>query len=276
MFERKNVMTNKGMAKDTLAILEKRAYKNREGNIVNISKNLDNCIKNTVYYSSEKLEELIEKQVIDSKFETVFEVVKSTTLSAILKIVETEDSNKVMCLNFASAKNPGGGFMSGAEAQEESLARTSALYSSQLQARVFYDTHRNMKSCIYTDAMIYSPQTPVFRKDRGELLNQPVDCNFITSAAVNAGVIKRQEPELEKEIEAVMRRRIDKMLALSLSKGNEVLVLGAWGCGVFRNDSQMIASLFKEHLRGKYKGAFKKIIFAIYTKNEDLLKTFEM
>lgn len=236
---------------------------------------IEYCLANTVFYTSEKLDEVLVNQKPEANFETTFEVAKSTTLSAIIKECEQEDHSKIMCLNFASAKNPGGGFMTGADAQEESLARTSALYSSQLEARPFYDTHRNMKSCVYTDGMIYSPKTPVIRKNRGELLGEPVFCNFITSAAVNAGVVKRQEPELEKNIEGLMEVRMDKMLALSLAKGNEVLILGAWGCGVFRNEPTLIANLFQKNFQGKYKNVFKKVIFAIFTKNESLLQTFE-
>ncbi len=268
-------MTNRGMAKDTLAILAKNEYINAKGIKISLKKDIDYCLSNTVFHTSENLDTVLKNQKLEAKFETEFEVVKSTTLSAILKTSEEEDNSKIMCLNFASAKNPGGGFMTGADAQEESLARTSALYSSQLEARTYYETHRNMKSCIYTDSMIYSPKTSVIRKDRGELLDKPVYCNFITAAAVNAGVVKRQEPDLEDDIEKTMEVRMDKMLALSLEKGNEILILGAWGCGVFRNEPVMIANLFQKHFQGKYKNVFKKVIFAIYTKNESLLQTFE-
>ena len=197
-------------------------------------------------------------------------------MEAILQLSSTENQNLIMCLNFASAKNPGGGFINGAVAQEESLARASGLYTSQLEAETFYKIHRGMKSCFYTDNMIYSPKVPVFRDDTGELLSKPVFCNFITSAAVNAGVVKHSEPLRVDEIIKVMAERIDKMLALALEKKNEVLVLGAWGCGVFKNSPEDIAELFKNHLNGKYKGQFRRVIFAILTKNEEMLKLFEL
>ncbi|MFP7656525.1 TIGR02452 family protein [Chryseobacterium proteolyticum] len=192
-----------------------------------------------------------------------------------MQLAIEEDEEKLMCLNFASAKNPGGGFISGAEAQEESLARSSALYISQLEAENFYKTHRGMKSCFYTDNMIYSPYVPVFRKDKGELLEKPILCNFITSAAVNAGVVKRQEPEKADQIINAMDVRMDKMFALALNKGNETLILGAWGCGVFRNNPNDIAQLFRKYLEGKYKNRFKRIIFAVLTKNEEMLNLFQ-
>ncbi|AZA81345.1 TIGR02452 family protein [Chryseobacterium lactis] len=268
-------MTNKGMAKDTLEILAKTYYINKENERISIANEMESSKKRTTLYTPERLSGLVENPMPEPTFETRIETWNCSSLKAILKLAEEENQDKLMCLNFASAKNPGGGFMSGAEAQEESLARTSALYETLLMAEDYYTTHRNMKSCFYTDNMIYSPQVPVFRKDKGELLDKPVLCNFITSPAVNAGVVKRQEPERIDEILSAMAKRMDKMFSLALNEGNEVLILGAWGCGVFRNDPKEIAGLFKTHLQGKYKNKFKRVVFAVLTKKEEMLKLFE-
>ncbi len=107
------------------------------------------------------------------------------------------------------------------------------------------------------------------------MLVKPVLCNFITSPAVNAGVVKQQEPKRVSEIFGAMDVRIDKMLSLALHQGNETLILGAWGCGVFKNDPKEIAELFKKHLHGKYKNKFKRVVFAILTKKEEMIKPFE-
>ena len=268
-------MTNKGMAKDTLEILAKKYYINEENEKITIEKELEICKKETILFSSEELAAMAKGDLPEADFETKIEVWNCSSLKAILKLADEENQEKLMCLNFASAKNPGGGFINGAEAQEESLARTSALYETQLQAEDYYTIHRGMKSCFYTDVMIYSPKVPVFRKDKGELLLKPVFCNFITSPAVNAGVVKRQEPERVNEIFGAMDVRVDKMLALALNQGNETLILGAWGCGVFRNDPKEIANLFQKHLHGKYRNKFKRVVFALLTKNEEMIKLFE-
>lgn len=268
-------MTNKGMAKDTLEILAKKYYINEENEKISIENELETCKKGTVLFSSEELTEISKSELPEADFETEFEVWNFSSLKAILKLADEENQGKIMCLNFASAKNPGGGFINGAEAQEESLARTSALYETQLQAGDYYKIHRDMESCFYTDTMIYSPKVPVFRKDKGELLLKPVFCNFITSPAVNAGVVKRQEPERADEIYDAMDIRMDKMFALALNEGNETLILGAWGCGVFRNDPKEIAGLFKKYLHGKYKNKFKRVVFAVLTKKEEMIKPFE-
>lgn len=263
------------MAKDTLNILANTYYINEKNERIDIKKELETCKKETVLFSPEQLNVLTEAPILGVNFETRIEAWNCSSLKAILRLIEEENQEKLMCLNFASAKNPGGGFMSGAEAQEESLARTSALYETQLMAEDFYKTHRNMKSCFYTDSMIYSPKVPVFRKDKGELLKKPVVCNFITSAAVNAGVVKRQEPERVDDIMNAMEIRMGKMLSLAVHQKNEVLILGAWGCGVFRNDPKDIAGLFRKHLQGKYKNKFKRVVFAVLTKNEEVFNLFK-
>ena len=272
---KKLAMTNKGMAKDTLDILAKKYYINEHNEKINIENELEVSTKGTILFSSEELSEMTNNELPETQFETQFEVRRCSSLKAILQLAEEENQEKIMCLNFASAKNPGGGFINGAEAQEESLARTSGLHDSLLQGWDYYRIHREMESCFYTDMMIYSPKVPVFRKDKGELLPKPVLCNFITSPAVNAGVVKRQEPERAHEIFGAMDVRTDKMLALALSKGNETLILGAWGCGVFKNDPKEIAELFKKHLHGKYKNKFKRVVFAILSKKEEMIQPFE-
>ena len=56
---------------------------------------------------------------------------------------------------FASAKNPGGGFGNGAQAQEESLAASSALYACQQAAGQFCTFHRHQQDPRYSDRIIY-------------------------------------------------------------------------------------------------------------------------
>ncbi|WP_378176787.1 TIGR02452 family protein [Aquimarina sp. SS2-1] len=261
-------------AKETLEITEQGFYINTKQQKVDISQIQENAVTRTKFYSSEELDLLLNELRLDKKNITAYEVVEETTISSIQRLISSGHTNP-MCLNFASAKNPGGGFFNGAQAQEESIARSSGLYPCQLSAIEFYETHRAMKSCMYTDGMIYSPKVPILRKDNGELFDSPILSSIITSAAVNAGVVKRFEKDKIGDIEHIMKKRIDKLLMLSVINQHKTLILGAWGCGVFQNDPKMIANLFAELLKGKYTEAFEKVVFAIYAKNKKFIEAFQ-
>jgi uncharacterized protein (TIGR02452 family) len=113
--------------------------------------------------------------------------------------------------------------------------------------------------------MIFSPACPVFRDDEGELLLQPYLLSILTSAAPNAGAIRDNSPTLEPQIPAVFKKRAELVLALAASRGVDALILGAWGCGVFRNDPVMVAQTFAELLRpgGPWHGHFAAVRFAV-------------
>ena len=117
-------------------------------------------------------------------------------------------ANDIGILNFASAKKPGGGFLNGAQAQEESIARSSTLYPSLLHPNCtpFYSHWVHHEDPFYTDAMIWSPSVVLFKNDRG-VGKEPVFCAVLTSAAVNAGELRRAlNDELERgEMERIMK-----------------------------------------------------------------------
>jgi len=118
------------------------------------------------------------------------------------------------------------------------------------------------KDSLYTDTLVYSPDCPVFRDDTtGGLLHEPWLCSFITAAAPNAGVAQKRGCS-RAEIEAALERRADRVLAVAAERGHRCLVLGAWGCGVFRNDPTVVAATFAGLLARKYKGSFSYVSFA--------------
>src|SRR5919108_730072 len=84
----------------------------------------------------------------------------------------TEPEGDPCCLNFASAKHPGGGFLGGARAQEETLARASGLYAS-LVGNPMYAFHKAQDDPMYSNYAIYAPDVPVLRTDEGLLLSEP-------------------------------------------------------------------------------------------------------
>ena len=128
------------------------------------------------------------------------------TLTGVARLLSRAEG-PVAALNFASAKNPGGGFLNGSQAQEESLARSSALHASQLRAWEFYERHRASPSLLYSDAMIVSPACPIIRDDEGALLDEPQQATIITSAAPNAGAAANNRPGELPLIPGVLARR---------------------------------------------------------------------
>lgn len=66
------------------------------------------------------------------------------------------------------------------------------------------------------------------------------------------------------------------MLRVASEHKIKILVLGAWGCGVFKNDPNDIADHFKHFLVGPnaaFKDVFRKVVFAVGT-DEAKVKTF--
>ncbi|MBE9094040.1 TIGR02452 family protein [Tychonema sp. LEGE 07203] len=265
------------LTQHTLKIIEDGYYLSSEGKQVNLDRQLASCIAGTAYYEPEALL-AIEQDVLSGTPQfsnTEFMVRNETTLVGAERTARSHKFAKIAVLNFASAKNPGGGFIKGAKAQEESLARSSALYKSLLKCPQYYEYHRSHKSLLYSDRLIYSPGCPVFRKDDGTLLDEPYLVDFITSSAPNAGQIWRQESESREKIRKTLYGRGAKLLALALNKGCEAIVLGAWGCGVFRNDPSMVAQMFADFLlsNGQFAGRFKSVIFSVLD-SSDQRKTF--
>lgn len=258
------------LAENTLTIIDYGAYVNVKGEVIDLSEEIKEAVNNTKLYSPEELNNIDEKvnNVLNNspKKETEIRVTNETTLNAAKRLKQAENYKKVACLNFASAKNPGGGFLNGSSAQEESLARSSALYPCIKQKNKMYEKNRKYDSALYLDYMIYSPQVPVFREDSGSLLDNPYQVSMITAPAVNAGVVRSREcKENEEKIEEKMKYRIEKILSIALINKNKALVLGAFGCGVFRNNPAEVANYFRKFIKEdeRFNSYFEKIVFAV-------------
>ncbi len=260
-------MNLRQIAEETVAALERGSYTAPSGHVVDFMPLLKRCVEGTQCYTPEMLVDIREQVLARARTadSTEFELVNETTLQGAARITENRQYQHVGVLNFASARNPGGGFLGGAKAQEESLARSSGLYHSLLRCPDYYSYHRGLKTCLYSDRMIFSPDCPVLRTDRGDWLETPFVVSFITSPAPNARAIQANEPHNLPHIPPTFRERISKLLALAAHHGCDALVLGAWGCGAFRNDPQVVAPLFWEHLgpKGPFWGYFKKVQFSV-------------
>lgn len=252
------------IANQTVEILESGAYE-FAGQTISIQPHLARAVAGTKLYRPDAGQQLAaELTPPASPQATQFRVDNCTTFAAVRRLL-AEGTSDPVCLNFASAKNPGGGFLGGSQAQEECLARASALYATLLTALPYYEANRAQRSSLYTDHLIYSPQVPVFRDDDDQLLAEPYATSIITSPAVNAGAVATNQPHEIAQIEPVMRERLAHVLSVAIAHGHDAIVLGAWGCGVFRNDPAHVAQWMHEALTQdrRFVGAFACVDFAV-------------
>ena len=93
------------------------------------------------------------------------------------------------------------------------------------------------------------------------MLERPILASVITAPAPNAGAVMQNEPQNAEAIEPALRRRAELVLRVASAHKVDELVLGAWGCGVFRNDPRMVAAIFADLLKpaGKFAGVFSKM-----------------
>lgn len=251
-------MTRTEIANDTLKILELGFVNNTD-----IRSSLECALEYSALYIGTEPE--LEFKA-NGKYQTTITLTNETSLEALERLAQVS-KDEIMCLNFASAKNPGGGFLGGAQAQEESLARSSGLYKTLLNHPMFYEFHRKQHDLLYSNRMIYSPNVPVFKNDAGEIL-EPYNVTFITCAAPNAGAIATNQAHSTHLIPEILEERAALILGLAAQHQHQRLVLGAWGCGVFRNDPQMVARVFKDLLEGQFKNVFAEVVFAVYDKSK--------
>jgi uncharacterized protein (TIGR02452 family) len=242
------------MATETMAIIEAGGYRSPADRDVRLGAGVRDAVAGTRLYLPD---EMLPAQPCQGSGGPETEVTNETSLSAAQRM-----GPDAACLVFASAKNPGGGFLSGAQAQEESIARSSALYPCQAAAGEFYSFHRRQGDLRYSDRVIYSPHVPVFRADDGALLEEPYTVSFLTAAAPNLGAIAASQPAAAGTVPGVLATRAARVLAVAAAHGHRSLVLGAWGCGVFRNDPAVVAEAFAGQL-ARTQGHFDHVVFAV-------------
>jgi len=187
--------------------------------------------------------------------------------------IQTDE--KILVLNFASPVNPGGGVRAGAKAQEEDLCRKSTLLASleSAAAQEMYRYNRGHRTFLSSDYMILSPQVEVFRNARNKLLEETAVVSVLTAAAPN--ISKGLFGTSLEKLEDVIYKRIMGILQLAATHRYTHLVLGAWGCGAFGNDADMVARLFYQAFKdircGKIlnlNALFKRVDFAVLDQSE--------
>ncbi len=195
-----------------------------------------------------------------------------------------KDQN-VCVLNFASASNPGGGVIYGTDAQEESLCRCSTLFfnlDTEKMWKGFYNRHRKQKNPVHNDDIIYTPDVKVFKTDttvpRFMLEEDWFNVDVITCAApnlrdkpshfYNLGDGDKKADISNEELLRVHEQRFRRILQVASLNGNDVVVLGAFGCGNFKNPPKIVAEAAKKVVK-EFAHHFKTIEFAVYCSSDD-------
>jgi uncharacterized protein (TIGR02452 family) len=266
--------TYKGVAVANETIVADGRYIAPSGAVVQIAGAVAAACAGTVSYPPEDLDRLL-RDVAPGTAATCIEVTGESSMSAARRLYDEGagenaggNAGRIAVLNFASARNAGGGYLGGARAQEEDLCRVSALYTTLRQAPDYYAEHRASKDPFYSHRVVYSADVPVYRDVRYRLLEEPYQVAFLTSPAPNAGVVARQGQAGVAALPEVLAERAARVLAVAAHHGCRSLVLGAWGCGVFRNDPAQVAAAFRRSLAAgeKFAAAFDRVVFAVYDK----------
>jgi uncharacterized protein (TIGR02452 family) len=244
---------NVSIAKETIQIVKDGGYKAPSGNFVNLETWLCLPLNGTRLYQ----DPLSSKDY--TKLHATLEVTNETTTQAAVRLAQAGKTHLV-ALNFASARNPGGGFLAGALAQEEDLCRVSALYACLKSKPIFYNQNILCDDPYYTHNIIYSPEVPFFRADNQQLLEEPFQLSIISAPAPNLSGAKQEG--LQNLIKGILRERALKILQVAEEHQHHTLILGAWGCGAYGNDPRMVSEVFLEVLAKV--PAFQHVCFAVY------------
>lgn len=251
-------MDRKQIAQETLDILNRGWYDGPAGR-VEIREKHRASVAGSRFFPAEAAPPLPDKE---QEKDTKIALWDCSTVGAVLRLAG-EGVEKIGVLNFASAKNPGGGFLNGAMAQEESLAASGGLYQTLTPHQEYYRRNRGCSNMSYTDCAIYSPEVVFFRDEDFSLLERPVTASVLTLPAVNLGQVMQKGEDLLAAKET-MRRRMGRALELFGGMGDRTLVLGAYGCGVFRNDPREVALRWEELFQQpEMKNRFDRVVFAV-------------
>ncbi len=251
-------MDRKAIARETLEILDRGWYDGPAGR-VDIREAHRASVEKSRFIPAEETPALPPHT---GEGKTRFSLWDCSTVRAVLELAG-QGAEKVGVLNFASAKNPGGGFLNGAMAQEESLAASGGLYRTLTPHEGYYRRNRACGTMMYTGCAIYSPDVMFFRDEKFRLLPRPVTASVLTLPAVNLGQVMQKGEDLP-AARAAMRGRMARALELFGAMGDRTLVLGAYGCGVFRNDPRQVARWWRELLaEPAFADRFPRVVFAV-------------
>jgi len=259
------------VAAETISISKSGKYLTAKGNIpIDISDAASACVKNTRVVSPTETARISGDP---GNHAARVSIVPRTTLDAAQELMKKTGRTPAI-LNFASAKHPGGGFRNGTMSQEEDIAYRSTLYAALSSRPEYYqESLSNLFGGLYFDKAVYTKGLVVIR-DGNYDLSESWLCDCVTAPAPNRGAALKHGVS-EAEISAAMERRIDMALRIFILNKNRKIVLGAFGCGVFKNLPEPVAERFSKALFDDGLIAhFDCVMFAIPNENSENHQAF--
>ncbi|KAK5137313.1 hypothetical protein LTR08_000283 [Meristemomyces frigidus] len=194
----------------------------------------------------------------------------------------------VVVLNMASPLKPGGGFLEGANSQEEFLCARTTLYPS------LWDSFYRLPEL----GGVWTPDVLVFRDSSPEAAEMAKRDRYFVDV-ISAGMFRfpdtnrsRSDEQLETKCSCgvsycdrdrdIVVRKMKSVLRIAQAKGAEKLVLGAWGCGAYGNPVKEIAKLWRKVIAGGARqrrpnnenwNTIREIVFAI--PDRSMLREFQ-
>jgi uncharacterized protein (TIGR02452 family) len=242
-------------AKETIEICENKHYISLNGKVVDISKEIDHSVDHTTYYPDDFKFDFVEGNPTAAAALTV---TNETTSQAAIRLAASGLTD-IVALNFASARNVGGGFLSGAVAQEEDLCRASALYPCLKTKPLFYNANVLCDNSYYTDGIIYSHKVPFFKDEYNLFIEEPYTLSIISAPAPNLNGSQFIDEDV---LITKILHRTERILQVAHLNEHKNVILGAWGCGAFGNDPSIVANAFMMAL--EVVPAFDNVCFAVY------------
>jgi len=210
--------------------------------------------------------------------DTIVTISGDRSYQAAMRLHRENPEAKIAVMNFANAFHAGGGVTRGSGAQEECLCRTSTLYPLLYRKTLrdtFYKLHNDRNSSKATDSLIYTEDVIICKTDEDLPKRMPqedwVTVDVITIAApdlrdksnIHAPLVNGGTYMNDAELFGYHVKRAIHMLTCAAAKGADILILGAFGCGAFQNNPEVVARAYKTALQ-EFPRVFEQIEFAVY------------
>lgn len=183
-------------------------------------------------------------QDLDSNKPNIYVCDKDSISAALDEASKTNFEKNPCILNFASFKSPGGKFLDGSSAQEECLCHESYLYNVlEKYDATYYAPHRTKGAtnrALYTNTALYTPNITFIHNDI------EFKADVLTCAAPNYAAAHRYFGVDARENAETLYNRIEYVRYIMEDNNVQTAILGAFGCGVFGQDPNLVAQYMKD------------------------------